>query len=68
MKKLQEKYIHEKTGIEIIVDYKEIDKEIKTSISLISSMGREEFIFRNSKPKTLIEVGKALIEIGEFNL
>lgn len=62
MKLLSTQYLHEKTGITFEIEFNGDNKRIK----LKTKYGDNNFMFTNSQPKTLIKIGEAILEIGEF--
>jgi hypothetical protein len=67
MIKINETYRHEESGIQFDVKYQEPYGTNKR-VLVVPSYGRMEqgFVFNRSDPKTIIKIGKALQEIGEF--
>ena len=71
MKKVNETYLHEETGIRFDIEHSD-DKNKKVRISngikMVSGRAENEhaFIFNRSKPETIIKIAKTLLEIGEF--
>lgn len=64
MKKINETYIHEETGIQFDIKYDQDKKKVRI---LTSVKERDnQFIFDRSNPETIIKVANALLEIGNF--
>jgi hypothetical protein len=69
MKKLNETYLHESTGITFDIQYDGEKKKVRIingSNLVISGNKETAFIFNRSKPETIIKVANALLEIGNF--
>jgi hypothetical protein len=81
MKKLNETYVHEETGITFDVQYEtkemypvglDVEKRTTKKIQIQPSgqsgwvRGDKGFVFNRSKAETIKKIGKALLEIGEF--
>ena len=66
MKKINETYIHEETGIQFDIKY---DGEKKRTLIVPNTSAcrmEKGFVFNRSCADTIIKIGKALQEIGEF--
>lgn len=81
MRKINESYLHEETGMTFDIEYEEkvgnlylngetkiVTKKVKIMPSAQSGWvrGDKGFVFNRSKPETIKMIGKALLEIGEF--
>jgi hypothetical protein len=66
MKKINETYLHEDTGIQFDVEYKENKKILKIKPSFNGYKNNTSFVFNHSNPETVIKIGKALLDIGNF--
>ena len=79
MIKTHESYVHEGLQLPFTVewekvsdaqkqypDYEGFRKKITIKANQNSFRNGGEFVFKNSKAKTVIEIGRALLEIGEF--
>lgn len=72
MKLLSQKYQHKETGIEFEVWFEEkwVDTEhpmdVIKKIRVDSKAEQGKFIFNKSSSETLIKIGTAIREIGEF--
>ncbi len=71
MKKINETYQHEETGIHFNVEWNyNVDLDCQKKVKIIPSKNNYKlekgFIFDRSKTITIINIGRALLEIGEF--
>jgi len=68
MKKLQSKYIHENSGIEFEIKYKDNnEKSIYIYPNTAGKFGLEKaFVFQGSKSSTVKMIAEALLDISNF--
>ena len=78
MRKINETYQHEGTGIEFEIEFSTVfdnlnepnktEKKVKIMPSANSGWvrGDKGFVFNRSKPEVIQKIGRALLEIGEF--
>jgi hypothetical protein len=67
MKKINETYLNEATGIQFDIEYKNGEKKVR--ITPVPNSYKDSdlgFIFNRSKPETIIKIGQTLLEIGNF--
>lgn len=77
MRKINETYLHEETGISFEVEYEKnielrdenpVNKRVKILPSGVGVIGlnKQSFVFSRSKPEMVIKIGQALLDIGKF--
>ena len=71
MKKINETYIHETTGIKFDIETEYnvsggTRKRVRIDSNPASYKNIDGFVFNRSSPETIIKIATALLEIGEF--